>query len=90
MRGEITVSTFDTELKNIEKNTLIKNHIYKSRGQIVEHPFGTIKRHFGYDHFLRRGFASVQSEIGLILLAYNLKRTINILGVKEMIALLKG
>ena len=87
---EITVSTFDTELKDIEKNTLEKNHIYKKRGCIVEHPFGTIKRHFGYDHFLRRGFASVQSEIGLILLAYNLKRAIKVLGVKEMIGLLRA
>lgn len=87
---EITVSTFDTELKSIEKNTLIKNDTYKRRGRIVEHPFGTIKRHFGYDHFLRRGFASVQSETGLILLAYNLKRTIKLLGVKEMIGILRA
>lgn len=87
---EITVSTFDNELKDIEKNTLEKNHIYKKRGCIVEHPFGTIKRHFGYDHFLRRGFDSVQSEMGLILLAYNLKRAIKVLGVKEMIGLLRA
>lgn len=87
---EITVSMFDAELKNIEKITVEKNDIYKRRGQIVEHPFGTIKRHFGYDHFLRRGFASVQSEIGLILLAYNLKRTIKIIGVKEMVDLLRA
>ena len=87
---EITVSTFDNELKDIEKNTLEKNHIYKKRGCIVEHPFGTIKRHFGYDHFLRRGFDSVQSEMGLILLAYNLKRAIKVLGVKEMMSLLRA
>lgn len=87
---EINISASDDKLKMVEHNTLIKNNVYKRRGQIVEHPFGTIKRHFGFDYFLRRGFASVKSEAGLILLAYNLKRTINILGVKDMVALIKA
>lgn len=78
------------ELAQIEENTFTKNEVYKKRSQIVEHPFGTIKRHLGFTHFYRRGFRSVSCETGLILLAYNIKRTINILGVKELVALLRA
>jgi hypothetical protein len=39
------------------------------RKQLVEHPFGTIKRGFGYDHFLLKGLAKVQAEWSLITLA---------------------
>lgn len=78
------------ELIEIEKNTYEKNDVYKRRGQIVEHPFGTIKRHLGFTHFYRRGFRSVTCETGLVLLVYNIKRTINILGAKEIVALLRA
>jgi hypothetical protein len=78
------------ELAAIEDNTFKKNSIYKKRGQIVEHPFGTVKRHLGFTHFYRRGFRSVGCETGLILLVYNIKRTINILGVKQLVALLRA
>ncbi|KXG44054.1 transposase [Tepidibacillus decaturensis] len=49
------------------------------------HPFGTIKRHLGYTYFLTRGLDSVNTEGGFICLAYNLKRLINIMGVKELV-----
>lgn len=52
---------------------------------IVEHPFGTIKRNWGYNHFLTRGLESGKTETCLMFLAYNLKRVINILGVKEIL-----
>jgi transposase len=82
---EITRAVEQELLESIEKNTLYKNEIYKSRGSIVEHPFGTIKRHMGYTYFLRRGLESVQAEAGFIFLAYNLRRMINIIGVKELL-----
>ena len=56
------------------------------RKQLVEHPFGTIKRWMKQDHFLMRGQEKVTAESSLTLLAYNLKRTINVLGVKKLIA----
>jgi hypothetical protein len=64
---------------------LKRNDIYLKRGSIVEHPFGTIKRHFGYTHFLTRGLNSVNAEGSFICLVYNLKRLINIMGVKELV-----
>ena len=51
----------------------------------MEHPFGAIKRHFGYTYLLTRGLESVNTEVSFICLAYNLKRLINIIGVKELI-----
>ncbi len=78
------------DLVLIEENTFKKNDVYKKRSQIVEHPFGTIKRHLGFTHFYRRGFRSVSCETGLILLVYNIKRSINILGVKQLVAILRA
>lgn len=55
------------------------------RKQLVEHPFGTIKRSMGQGYFLMRGKAKVGTEIGLTSMAYNMKRVINIVGVKTML-----
>jgi hypothetical protein len=54
--------------------------IYKRRQAIVEHPFGTIKRQWGFDHtMIKRGKNRVSADVGLICIAYNLRRLINIL-----------
>ena len=62
--------------------------IMKVRKALVEHPFGTLKRWMGTEHFLTRGFAQVRTEMSLQVLAYNLKRAINLLGVCALIAAL--
>jgi len=56
------------------------------RKQLVEHPFGTIKRWMKQDHFLMRGSEKVTGEMSLTFLAYNLKRAVTILGVSELLA----
>jgi hypothetical protein len=61
--------------------------IMKQRKQIVEHPFGTIKRTMNQSYFLLRGLAKVRAEISLTVLAYNLKRVITILGVTRLLEL---
>lgn len=53
----------------------------RQRRRTVEHPFGTIKAWMGSTHFLMRRLPNVKTEIGLHILAYNLKRVITILGV---------
>lgn len=58
---------------------------YLQRQMIVEHPFGTVKRTMNAGYFLTRGLESVRAEAALTFLAYNMKRVINILGVKEII-----
>jgi len=75
-----------------EVDKLTNEHLdmYKMRKQTVEHPFGTIKRAFGYSYFLTRGTASVRTESLMHFLVYNMKRAINIVGTKEMIGMLQG
>jgi transposase len=55
------------------------------RRDTVEHPFGTLKRWMGAEHFLTRGLDNVGTEMGLHVLAYNLKRVMNILGVEGLL-----
>ena len=59
------------------------------RRQTVEHPFGNIKQWImGNGRFLLWGLRGASTEMALAITAYNLKRTINILGVTHMMALL--
>ena len=52
-----------------------------SAGQTVEHPFGTLKVWMGSTHFLTRTLEKVKTEMSLQVLAYNMRRMINIFGV---------
>ena len=54
------------------------------RKTLVEHPFGTIKHWMGHHHFLTRGIDKVSAEMSLSILAYNLKRVLNIVDFKEL------
>jgi transposase len=55
------------------------------RRETVEHPFGTIKAWMGATHFLTKSRGRVGTEMSLHVLAYNLKRVINIIGVRPLI-----
>lgn len=59
--------------------------IIKQRKALVEHPFGTIKRTMDAGYLLTKGKPKVTGEFSLVFLAYNLKRVINIIGVKKLI-----
>jgi transposase len=71
---------------DINDNNIKKNpHYYKRRQAIVEHPFGTIKRHWGFTHTLLKGLEKVNGEMNLIMFCYNFMRTKNILGFAKML-----
>lgn len=55
------------------------------RAQTVEHPFGTLKHWMGATHFQMTRLEHVSTEMSLHVLAYNIKRVINIIGVKALI-----
>ena len=55
------------------------------RRQTVEHPFGTFKAWMGSCHFLTKTLEKVKTEMSLQVLAYNMKRMINIFGVKPLL-----
>ena len=54
----------------------------KIRSALVEHPFGTLKQWCGRMHFLLRGLAKVRAEMNLLMLSYNFKRVLNIIGIE--------
>jgi len=58
------------------------------RKALVEHPFGTLKRWFGYTYFLVKGLDMVCAEWSLMTLAYNLKRVLNLVSLKDLLAAL--
>jgi transposase len=71
---------------DINDNNIKQNpQYYKRRQAIVEHPFGTIKRHLGYTHTLLKGLQKVNGEMNLIMFCYNFLRTKNILGFEKML-----
>ena len=57
----------------------------KIRRQTVEHPFGTLKAWMGSCHFLTKTLEKVKTEMSLQVLAYHMKRMINIFGVKPIL-----
>ena len=62
----------------------------KLRRQTVEHVFGTLKAWMGTSHFLTKTLPRVRTEMSLQVLAYNLKRAINILGAGPLMAAMKA
>jgi len=58
----------------------------RQRRETVEHPFGTIKARMGATHFLMKTLPRVASEMALHVLAYNLTRVMNIMGVQPLLA----
>jgi len=53
--------------------------------ETVEHPFGTIKARMGATHFLMKRLKNVRTEMALSVLAYNLTRVMNIIGIRPLI-----
>jgi transposase len=73
-------------------NTFEKEHLYKRRQEIVEHPYGTIKRQWGFSYILtKKGIKRASSDVGFMFIAYNLRRIKNILSpevLKEYLRIL--
>jgi transposase len=62
----------------------------RTRRNTVEHPFGTIKAWMGATHFQMKALKNVATEMALHVLAYNLKRVMNILGIRPLIAAMRA
>ena len=60
------------------------------RRQTAGHPFGTLKDWMGHTHFQMKTLKHVSTEMSLHVLAYNLKRVMNILGVKPLIEAIRA
>jgi len=60
------------------------------RRQTVEHPFGTIKAWMGATHFLMKRLRNVSTEMSLHVLAYNLQRAMQIVGVVPLMQAMRA
>jgi transposase len=58
----------------------------RQRRETVEHPFGTIKMWMGATHFLMKRLNNVKTKMALSVLAYNLTRVMNIVGIRPLMA----
>jgi transposase len=94
LRSKCTQSKEDRRIGRWESENVlervadrVKAHpeIIEKRKEVVEHVFGTIKFGWGYGHFLTKGIENIRTEFTLSALAYNLKRVINIIGVRNLI-----
>jgi transposase len=72
-------------LDNLNDRMERKPEMMKVRRSTVEHPFGTIKAWMGSTHFQMKTIKRVSAEMSLHVLAYNLKRVINIMGASQLI-----
>ena len=62
----------------------------RQRRETAEHPFGTIKARMGATHFLMKTLPRVAAEMALHVLAYNLTRVMNIMGVQPLLAAMRA
>ncbi len=76
----------------IERNAQrmkVKKGIYRKRQSLVEHPYGTIKRQWGFDHVMpKQTKERASADVGLIMSAYNLRRIFNILTFTQLLEFL--
>jgi transposase len=72
--------------KKLEQNM----PLYRRRQAIVEHPYGTIKRYWGFSYVVtKKGIKRAEADVGLMFTAYTLKRIMNILDQKTLKAYLR-
>lgn len=76
----------EANLKNLQGN----KELFKRRQMIIEHIYGTAKRKWGFNFTNLRGLEKVNGEFALIMTVYNLKRTINILGIPDLLQLIQN
>ena len=77
-------------LEAVQKRLDENPQAMRQRRETVEHPFGTMKARMGATHFLMKRLPKVATEMALHVLAYNLTRVLNIVGVKPLIAAMRA
>jgi len=91
MKDQCTKATYGKVIHRSEYQEYIQHNkeqvelnkaLYKQRQAIVEHPYGTIKRQWGFSYFMTKNSSKrASADVGFMMTAYNLRRIINILGL---------
>ena len=90
MQRRITRWEHEHVLEAVQKRLDEEPEKMRQRRETVEHPFGTIKARMGATHFLMKTLPRVASEMALHVLAYNLTRVMNIMGVQPLLAAMRA
>ena len=77
-------------LEAVQKRLDRNPQAMRVRRETVEHPFGTLKMRMGATHFLMKRLPKVATEMALHVLAYNLTRAINIIGIQPLMAAMRA
>lgn len=77
-------------LEDVQRRLDENPQAMRQRRETVEHPFGTIKMRLGATHFLMKRLKNVRTEIALSVLAYNLTRVINVLGIAPLLQAIRA
>jgi hypothetical protein len=73
-------------LEAVQQRLDEKPQAMRQRRETVEHPFGTLKMRMGATDFLMKRLPKVATEMAMHVLAYNLTRVMNIIGVQPLLA----
>ncbi|MCR5872881.1 IS1182 family transposase [Phenylobacterium sp. J426] len=85
----ITRWEHEATIEALQRRMDLAPYAMRARRRIVEHPFGTIKAWMGHTHFLMKRLPNVKTEISLHILAYNMKRVMQMLGTGPLIAAIR-
>jgi transposase len=86
----ITRWEYEQVLDAVQQRLDANPNAMRQRRETVEHPFGTIKARMGATHFMLKTLPKVAAEMALHVLAYNLTRVMNIIGIKPLIAAIRA
>ena len=83
-------SEYQEYIQRNKENIKQNQDCYRQRQAIVEHPYGTIKRQWGFSYIItKNGKQRASGDVGLMFIAYNIRRIMNILGKDELEKYLK-
>jgi len=83
-RRSIARSWFADAAERAHERARSNPRLMRLRGASAEHPFGNLKAMLK-GGFCVRTLVKVKAEMALAVLAYNIKRTANILGIEQLI-----
>ncbi|CAL2076463.1 hypothetical protein T190607A02C_130005 [Tenacibaculum sp. 190524A02b] len=80
IKRSIYQEALEANQKRVEENP----DYYRLRQQVTEHQFGTLKRQWGFTFTLMKGKKNVLSEVNILMICYNLRRLVSILGIETL------
>ncbi len=90
MQRRITRWEHEHVLEAVQKRLDENPQAMRQRRETVEHPFATLKMRMGATHFLMQRLPKVATEMALHVLAYNLTRVMNIIGIQPLMAAMRA